>query len=216
MKKMITFVTPILLAGICCAQGLSYRPDTGRDNWQAALKSTFIPGWGQISKGHVTEGVITLTGEAVVVGGAVATYYWGQSVARQMRNDGGVIAIHTAHHDQYKALTTANHVLWGAAAALWLVNIYRAFVAEPQQRGTASIATSLISTPEATMPTIGFMFNLNSANNGTSLSTPPRSMRFICRYAATELVSETHRMLYSVGNCRQSGRRVGDGCRTVS
>ncbi len=160
MKKMLFFATSIFLAGTSCAQTHSSRSVFDVEDWLAASKSIIIPGWGQIGKGHVTEGVITLTAEVIVAGGAAATYFWGESVAQKMRNDGGNITTHTAHHNQYKKLTTANHVLLGTAAALWLFNIYRAFVVEPAQRSTAYIAPGLISIPEATLPAIGFAFNL--------------------------------------------------------
>lgn len=131
-----------------------------RADWVAAARSVVVPGWGQMGKGYLGEGIVTLAGEAVVVGGAVATYYWGRSVVEDMKAPGIDAQTHIALHRRYRNATTVNHILWGTAATLWAANVIRAFFAEPDQHRLASLSLGFIPTPTEPLPSIGLSFSL--------------------------------------------------------
>lgn len=125
----------------------------------AILSSALVPGLGQMGKRHATEGVLTLSGELILVGGAVATYFIGKDKIEMLKSGTLSYDRFTATQKQYTTLRTVNTALWGAAAALYVINIYRAATIHPKYKNVVYVEPSFISTPTETMPTVGLTLN---------------------------------------------------------
>lgn len=129
------------------------------NNWVALAESAAVPGLGQIGKRHYGEGVATFVGETALVGGAAATYFMGQSKLDAIAEGMTTYSDYSATRKQYENLTTANHLLIGAAAALWVFNMYRAYTVTPKYNESMAFVPAIIATPYEVVPTIGFALN---------------------------------------------------------
>lgn len=127
-------------------------------NGSALLSSALLPGLGQIGKRHYGEGIVTMLGEVALVSGAVTTYFMGKSELEKITAGTMTYNQYTAAERRYTTLNTANHILWGAAAALYIFNIYRAVTLHPNYKQTAYLEPAIISTPTATLPSVGITF----------------------------------------------------------
>ena len=121
----------------------------------AIISSALLPGLGQMGKRHFGEGIATLTGEIVLSGGAVATYFMGKEKLEQMTSGKLSYDDYRSAESSYNTLHTANHILLGAAAALYAFNLFRAITLHPNYKETAWLAPSLIATPSQIVPTFG-------------------------------------------------------------
>ena len=101
-------------------------------NGAALLKSMFIPGMGQMGKRRYGEGVFTLLTELVLVGGGVGSYMMAQNQLDIMRNPNTDYTKYMAARETYGTLKTINVACYGAAAALYVFNLYRAYAARPK------------------------------------------------------------------------------------
>lgn len=122
----------------------------------ALLSSALLPGLGQMGKRHYGEGIATLIGEVALVGGAVATYFMGQSKLDDLKSGTLSYDDYNSTEKSYNNLHTVNGILWGAAAALYAFNLYRAATLHPNYKQTAYVEPGFISTPEAILPSVGF------------------------------------------------------------
>lgn len=102
------------------------------NNGTALLKSALLPGLGQIGKRHVGEGVATLLGEVALLGGGVGSYMMAQNQLDIMRNPNTNYTDYMAARELYGTLKTVNVACYGAAAALYAFNLYRAYAARPK------------------------------------------------------------------------------------
>ncbi len=102
------------------------------NNTTALLKSALLPGLGQIGKRHITEGVITLLGEVVLLGGGVGSYMMAQNQLDIMRNVNTNYTDYMTARDKHSTLKTVNIACYSAAAALYAFNLYRAYAARPK------------------------------------------------------------------------------------
>lgn len=100
-------------------------------NSTALLKSIFVPGLGQMGKHHTKEGVITLCGEAVLLGGGLATYYSAQNQLAIMKNANTSYTDYMSARSKYNTMRTANTICYAAAAAVYVFNLYRAYSLRP-------------------------------------------------------------------------------------
>lgn len=101
-------------------------------NGTALLKSIFLPGLGQMGKRHVGEGIFTLLGEVVLVGGGVGSYMMAQNQLDIMRDPNTNYTDYMEARELYGTLKTVNIACYGAAAALYAFNLYRAYAAKPK------------------------------------------------------------------------------------
>lgn len=129
------------------------------NNWVALAKSVVIPGMGQMGKRHYVEGVFTLLGEAALVSGAVVTYHLGKAKKSQLTSGTLNYQDYTATQNEYNTLRTANIAFWGAAAALYVFNLYRAFTATPRFKQSVTFVPSLIPTHEGLAPSVEITLN---------------------------------------------------------
>ncbi len=125
------------------------------ENFVALTKSIFVPGWGQMSKDHVAEGILTLTGEAVLVGGGIASYRVAQQQLSIMRANRGDVAEFAKASETYNTMQTLSYLAWGMAGALYVFNIVRAITVHPKTPFDITLAPSFITTPQTTAPTFG-------------------------------------------------------------
>ena len=102
------------------------------NNGTALLKSALLPGLGQIGKRHVGEGVATFLGEMALLGGGVGSYMMAQNQLDIMRNSNTNYTDYMAARELYGILKTVNIACYGAAAALYAFNLYRAYAARPK------------------------------------------------------------------------------------
>lgn len=100
----------------------------------ALVKSIFIPGLGQMGKRHYAEGVFTLLGEAALVGGGVGSYFIAKKQLNVMKD------MNTSYDDfmkakkNYQTCRITSYVCYGAAAALYVFNLYRAYAVQPRYK----------------------------------------------------------------------------------
>ena len=128
-------------------------------NGTAFFKSMFVPGLGQMGKGHVTEGVLTLVGEVALIGGAVGCYYIAQDKLNVMRDPMVGYEDFITARQTYNTCQTTSYILWGTAGALYVFNLIRAVSAKPRYRDGLTFAPSFI--PSETGLTPGVSFTLN-------------------------------------------------------
>ena len=124
----------------------------------ALLSSALLPGLGQMGKRHYGEGVATLVGEMALVGGATATYFMGRNALESISSGTLGYDDYTAATKQYNTLRTANSLLWGAAAALYVFNLFRAATLHPNYKQTVYLEPSLINTPSESLLAMSLTF----------------------------------------------------------
>ena len=120
----------------------------------ALLKSMFIPGLGQIGKRHIGEGLLTLAGEAALVGAGAYCYIEAQNKLDVMKSEGVSYADFTDARTTYNRLHDASYVIWGAAAGLYVFNLIRAYTIDPKLPKSISVAPTVLPT-ETTAPAPG-------------------------------------------------------------
>lgn len=124
-----------------------------------SMAKSILPGMGQISKGYTTEGILTLTGEVALIGGAVGCYFLAQSQKQYLTQENfGTVTFNRAKINYY-SLQTTQFVFWGAAAGLYVYNFIRAYSLDPKRTNNFAFTPSLISTPFAVSPSVGLTLN---------------------------------------------------------
>lgn len=113
-------------------------------NGPALLKSVFVPGLGQIGKRHYVEGTVTLLTEAALIGGALVTYNTAQKQVDIMKNTNTNYVDYINAREKYKSMKTANTICWGAAAAVYVFNLYRAVAAKPKYKKEFALNPTII------------------------------------------------------------------------
>ena len=121
----------------------------------ALLSSALLPGLGQMGKRHYGEGIVTLLGEVALVGLATTSYFLGEKEMDRLSSGTLTYSEYTSAENSYNSLKTANHILIGAAVALYVFNLYRAGTLHPNYKQTAYIAPLFISTPTESLPGMG-------------------------------------------------------------
>ncbi len=130
-------ITPNFTAFRDCASVKSF------SNGGALIKSMLIPGWGQMSKGRVGEGIFTLVGELALGGYAYLNYNWAQEKLKTLNTttDGYYYANSRDEYNEYK---TMNNIALGAAVGLYAFNLYRAVAAKPKHKGVYSFTPTIM------------------------------------------------------------------------
>ncbi len=117
----------------------------------ALLKSMFIPGLGQIGKRHVGEGLLTLAGEVALVGAGAYCYVEVQNKLDVMKSEGVSYADYNDAHTTYNRLRDASYVIWGAAAGLYVFNLFRAYTMQPKYKDGISLNPVILQDEKAMM-----------------------------------------------------------------
>lgn len=101
------------------------------NNETALLKSVFVPGLGQMGKRHITEGIITLGSEVLLLGGGLVTKLSANQQLDIMRDSNTSYTDYMMARDNYEVLKTTNTICYAAAAAVYVFNLYRAYSLRP-------------------------------------------------------------------------------------
>lgn len=118
-------------------------------NGNALMKSMFIPGLGQIGKRHYVEGTLTLIGEAGLVGAGTFCYLSAQDKLDIMHSEDVSYADFSRARDDYNRLRDASYVIWGAAAGLYVYNLFRAFTMQPKYTDGISFSPVILQDEKA-------------------------------------------------------------------
>lgn len=127
---------------------------SSQDDITYLLRSAILPGLGQINKGYVGGGIVTMLSEFAFVGSAL-TFNWMSNIQLGVLDEcmatndveGFVKAI-----DNYSLFRTASYVSWGAAGTLYLWNLIRAYTLTPRSEVGFSFVPSFMSAPNSVVP----------------------------------------------------------------
>ena len=130
-----------------CAKGI--KDNELKSNAKALVASTFIPGLGQMIKGHGGAGTGILLSELAAIGGGVTCYYFGQQQAKIMTTPG-----HS--YDEFKAAQKTKNTYdimmfscFGVAGVIHIVNMCNAWlISDKNLSSNYSFVPALIPTNE--------------------------------------------------------------------
>jgi hypothetical protein len=130
------------------------------NNGVSLAKSVFVPGLGQMGKGYIAEGVLTLGGELLLLGTGVGSYFMAQKRLEVMRDANTSYSDWNAAQNGYNTLRTVSYIAWGSAAVLYVFNLYRAYSMQPRRTTGLAFAPTLMPTNVGITPGVSFTINL--------------------------------------------------------
>lgn len=140
-----------------------YRDYIRKKNVTAIIASAFVPGVGQMTKRHFGEGVGTLLGEGALIGTGAAMVSLSKKQKKIMDDISGSIDYDTymSAKNKYNAYRYTAYGLFGAAAVLYGINLWRAWSCNYRFKEMAFYPTAI---PDYTAPTgfaLGVGMNVN-------------------------------------------------------
>ena len=129
------------------------------NNGVALAESIFIPGLGQMCKRHYTEGALTLTGEVLLVSAGFGCYFVSREELNIMKTPNITYEQFSHAYKTYNTLRTTSYVIWGAAAALYIFNLCRAYTLQPKYKETLAVYPALIPNNHNTAVGMGLTLN---------------------------------------------------------
>ena len=117
-----------------------------KDNATAFVGSVFIPGLGQMIKGHGTEGAFTLVGELGFLGTGIGTYYAAKNKLNLIQNEALDYSTYIQTTKSYEALRITSYTMYAAAGVLYAFNLYRAWCAPHKNKQYYSFYPTVIPT----------------------------------------------------------------------
>lgn len=97
-----------------------------------ALAYSIIPGLGLIQKGHVGEGVTYLIGDVALLGAGIGFSSNASSQKKIMNDVNTGIEEYNRAKSKYDSSKNASYICFGAAGAVYVVNLIRSYVATPK------------------------------------------------------------------------------------
>ncbi len=97
-----------------------------------ALGLSVIPGVGLMQKGRTGEGVAYLLGDIALIGGGVGMLAYANKQQDIMNDRNTNFDQYNTAKSNYNTAKTVSYCCFGAAAALYVVNLVRSYVAEPK------------------------------------------------------------------------------------
>lgn len=97
-----------------------------------ALAYSIIPGLGLIQKGHTAEGVTYLVGDIALLGAGIGFSSNASSQKKIMNDVNTGIDEYNSAKSKYDSSKTASYICFGAAGAVYVVNLIRSYVATPK------------------------------------------------------------------------------------
>ena len=150
-SRIMTAVSLIVLLAIILPFNLYARETTynfnSRTSANAALRSLMLPGWGQFFNEQPVKGYIFAGAEVLAIGGA----FMFNSKANSTYSDYETKKTESLYSDYTSQVDTANLFVY-AAAAIWVVNIFDAYMSAPAE------------TEGARLPDKGFLLEAKSKN----------------------------------------------------
>lgn len=110
-----------------CNSIREYKNYLQKKNITATVASAFVPGAGQMIKGHYGSGIATLSGEVLLIGGAVASYYVAQNQMGIMNSFDVSSSSYNTAYKNYKACRTTYITCLSTAGALYVYSLIRTF-----------------------------------------------------------------------------------------
>lgn len=117
-------------------------------NGKALAASFFIPGSGQMIKRRYVEGTFTLLGELVLVGGGVGTYFIGKKQLDIMKDRTVEYEAYCSAQRTYNTMRIISYTCYGAAAALYIFNLYRAYTITPIPKRSYAFYPTLVQSDD--------------------------------------------------------------------
>ena len=129
---------------------------------KAFAASFFIPGLGQMLKGHHGHGWGCLIGEVGFAGGAVASYYYSQQQLKIMQDPNVSFADYQTAKKNYKTCRISHIVALSAVAAVHVINIFEAIFMDCRMKSKHHFLchSAIIPTEEGTAVGLGLTLNL--------------------------------------------------------
>lgn len=125
------------------------------NNTLAFFESAILPGLGQWGKGYAGHGILNMLGEAALVGGAIYFYNSAQKYNSEISSVGTVDAEIV---NQYNSSVTTYRIFIGAAAVLYVFNLFQAVKIEPRETEYA-LAPTLMPFNNTFAAGLEFTFN---------------------------------------------------------
>ena len=120
-----------------------------RRNATALVASTFVPGLGQMIKGHGGAGAGILLSELAVVGGGVTCYYFGQEQVKIMKASGTTFDEFKAAQKMKNTYDIMMYSCFGVAGVIHIVNMCNAWlISDRNLPSNYSFVPALIPTNE--------------------------------------------------------------------
>ena len=141
-------------------QEISARKAKTKENVISLVESAFVPGLGQIMKGYVAEGTITLIGEVGLLTGGIATYAVAKNKLELLKTEDLDYASFNQLTKKYNGLRAGSYVMYVSAAALYAFNLYRAYCAPSLKNKNYSFYPTLIPTDNQQLA-LGMGMSLN-------------------------------------------------------
>lgn len=148
----------VAVSAIVQPQWDALRREGEASNWTALAKSAFLPGLGQMGKGYFAEGVLTLTGELLFVGGGIYSYLSAQQKLQKMNADGISYAEWNTARSDYSTFQTLSYISWGGVALLYAFNLYRSFSMQPRRTSGLALVPSTIPSHFSLSPSLSLTF----------------------------------------------------------
>ncbi len=131
-------------------------------NVRAIVASAFVPGVGQMTKKHYVEGACTLAGEIALIGTGVAMISLSNGQRKILDDASGSVDYNTYMNakSKYDTYRYAAYGVFGAAAVLYGVNLWRAWACKNQFKEIALYPTVIPDHSIAGLA-VGIGFNAN-------------------------------------------------------
>lgn len=145
-----------------CNSITKYKSYMQKKNATALTASIFLPGVGQMTKRHYTEGVFTLLGEGALIGGGVAMLSLSNKQKTIMNDISGTVDYDTYMNakSKYNTYRYTAYGLFGGAAVLYGINLWRAWACNYRFKEIAFYPT-LMPEPSPTGLALGVGMNVN-------------------------------------------------------
>ena len=124
------------------------------NNGHALAASVFVPGVGQMMKRRYAEGAFTLIGELALVGGGIGTYYLGKQQLTIMKDRAVEYEAFQSAKKMYNTMQIVSYTCYGAAALLYIFNLYRAYAITPKIKRDFAFYPTLIPANEYSQPSV--------------------------------------------------------------
>lgn len=112
-------------------------------NAECIVASTFVPGLGQMLKGHHVEGSLFLLSEVALVGAATFPYLLAQDQLKTIQDPNTAYSSFVSAKKSYNNQRIVSYTLYGAAAALHIVNMARAYTLQDKKIQYAVYPTAI-------------------------------------------------------------------------
>lgn len=134
-----------------CLKGI--RDARKKANTSAIIASAFIPGAGQMIKGHGGSGAAFLISELALCGGGTACYFLGEGQTKIMKSPGTSYTEYQNAKNLKKTLDIAMFTCFGVAGVVHISNMIHAWlVSDKKAPKNISFAPALIPTNEYSTP----------------------------------------------------------------